>query len=93
MKFNIFPFLNIENSDTTLSRASAGTIAVEGVTIPTISSSSTITAKRNQPRIVSATSYTTNTGTSLDFSTCDIFVITAQAGALLFNNPSGTPVH
>ncbi len=67
-------------------------IAVEGVTVPTISSTSTITNKRQQPRIVSAASYTTDTGTSLDVSTTDIFVITAQAGALLFNSPSGTPV-
>lgn len=80
-------------TDTTLSRVSAGVVAVEGVTIPTISSTSTITGKRNQPRIVSAASYTTDTGTSLDFSTCDVFIVTAQAGALLFNNPSGTPVH
>jgi len=79
-------------SDTTLSRVSAGVIAVEGVTIPTISSTSTITNKRNQPRIVSAASYTTDTGSSLDVSTTDIFVITAQAGALKFNNPGGTPV-
>lgn len=78
-------------SDTTLSRVSSGVIAVEGVTIPTISSTNTITNKRNQPRIVSASSYTTDTGTSLDVSTCDEFIITAQAGALLFNNPSGTP--
>ena len=63
-----------------------------GVAMPSISSTNTITNKRNQPRIVSATSYTTDTGTSLDVSTTDIFVITAQAGALLFNSPSGTPV-
>lgn len=80
-------------TDTTITRVSAGVIAVEGVTVPTISSTSTITGKRNQPRIVSATSYTTDTGTSLDFSTCDIFIVTAQAGALKFNNPSGTPQH
>lgn len=80
-------------TDTTISRVSAGAIAVEGVTVPTISSTSTLTNKRNQPRIVSAASYTTDTGTSLDFSTCDIFIVTAQAGALLFNNPSGTPQH
>ena len=79
-------------TDTTISRVSAGVIAVEGVTVQTISSTSTITNKRNQPRIVSAASYTTDTGTSLDVSTTDIFVITAQAGALLFNSPSGTPV-
>lgn len=80
-------------SDTTITRTGAGAIAVEGVAIPTISSTSTITGKRNQPRVVSAASYTTDTGTSLDFSTCDLFVVTAQAGALKFNNPSGTPVH
>ena len=80
-------------TDTTISRVSAGVIAVEWVTVPTISSTSTITNKRNQPRIVSAASYTTDTGTSLDFSTCDIFIVTAQAGALKFNNPSGTPQH
>lgn len=80
-------------TDTTISRVSAGVIAVEGVSVPTISSTSTITNKRNQPRIVSAASYTTDTGTSLDFSICDIFIVTAQAGALKFNNPSGTPQH
>lgn len=79
-------------SDTTLSRSAAGVLAVEGVVLPSISSTNTITNKRNQPRIVSAASYTTDTGTSLDVSTTDIFVITAQAGALLFNSPSGTPV-
>lgn len=79
-------------TDTTLSRSSAGVLAVEGVVIPSISSTNTITNKRNQPRIVSAASYTTDTGTSLDVSTCDIFIVTAQAGALLFNAPSGTPV-
>ena len=52
----------------------------------------TLTKKRINPRLVTATSYTTNTGTSLDVSTCDQFEITAQAGALKFNNPSGTPV-
>lgn len=52
----------------------------------------TITNKRNQPRVVSAASYTTDTGTSLTVATTDIFVITAQAGALKFNNPGGTPI-
>ena len=79
-------------SDTTLARVSAGIISVEGVTIPTISSTSTLTNKRINPRLVTAASYTTNTGTSLDVATCDQFEITAQAGALLFNNPSGTPL-
>jgi hypothetical protein len=52
----------------------------------------TLTNKRIEPRIVTAASYTTNTGTSLDVSTADIFQVTAQAGALLFNAPGGTPV-
>lgn len=60
--------------------------------VVTVDGTQTITNKRNQARIISAASYTTDTGTSLDVSTCDIFVVTAQAGALLFNSPSGTPV-
>ena len=52
----------------------------------------TLTNKRINPRLVTAASYTTDTGTSLDVSTCDQFEITAQAGDLKFNNPSGTPV-
>lgn len=51
----------------------------------------TLTNKRINPRLVTATSYTTDTGTSLDVSTCDQFEITAQAGDLKFNNPGGTP--
>ena len=58
----------------------------------TTSSTDTLTNKRIEPRIVSAASYTTDTGTSLDVSTTDLFIITAQAGALLFNAPGGTPV-
>lgn len=85
--------IDVGNADTTLSRAAAGDLAVEGVSVLTTSNTKTSTNKRNQPRIVSAASYTTDTGTSLDFSTCDVFVVTAQAGALKFNNPSGTPVH
>lgn len=57
----------------------------------TSSATATLTNKRINPRLVTTASYTTDTGTSLDVSTCDEFVITAQAGALKFNNPSGTP--
>jgi len=60
--------------------------------VVTIDGTQTLTNKRINPRVVSAASYTTDTGTSLDVSTTDLFVITAQAGALKFNNPSGTPV-
>jgi len=78
-------------SDTTLSRSAAGVIAVEGVVIPSISSTNTLTNKRVTPRVLSATSYTTDTGTSLNADNYDIFSVTAQAGALLFNAPGGTP--
>jgi hypothetical protein len=50
----------------------------------------TLTGKRITPRVVTATSYTTDTGTSLNCDTTDRFIVTAQAGALKFNNPSGT---
>lgn len=64
-----------------------------GVTaLVTGSSTTTLTNKRVEPRIVSTTSYTTDTGSSLSVATADEFVVTAQAGALLFNAPGGTPV-
>lgn len=56
-------------------------------------STTTFTNKRINPRIVTAASYTTDTGTALDVSTCDEFDVTAQAGALKLNNPGGTPVN
>lgn len=56
------------------------------------SDTATLTNKRIDSRVVSATSYTTDTGTSLSVATADEFVVTAQAGALLFNAPGGTPV-
>lgn len=71
---------------------SDGNITSAGVSVPTISSTSTLTNKRINPRLVTAASYTTDTGTSLDVSTCDQFEITAQAGDLKFNNPGGTPL-
>ncbi len=65
--------------------ASAGT----DYTSPT--GTETLTNKRLTPRILSAASYTTGTGTSLNCDTLDQFIVTAQAGALKFNNPTGTP--
>lgn len=78
-------------SDTTISRSSAGVIAVESVVIPSISSTNTLTNKRITPRVLSAASYTTDTGSSIDSDAQDMFIVTAQTGALKFNNPSGTP--
>jgi hypothetical protein len=51
----------------------------------------TMTNKRITKRVLSAASYTTDTGTSLNCDNYDTFIVTAQAGDLLFNNPSGTP--
>jgi len=62
------------------------------VTLASLTGTETLTNKRVNPRVISATSYTTDTGTSLNIDNCDAFVVTAQAGALLFNNPTGTPV-
>lgn len=55
------------------------------------SATTTLTNKRINPRLVTAASYTTDTGTSLSVATCDQFEVTAQAGALKLNNPGGTP--
>ena len=60
-------------------------------TVVTTTGTQTLTNKRITKRIVTATSYTTNTGSSLNCDTQDMFIVTAQAGALKFNNPSGTP--
>lgn len=53
----------------------------------------TLTNKRITPRVITASSYTTDTWTSLNCDNCDIFIVTAQAWALKFNNPGGTPTN
>jgi hypothetical protein len=65
--------------------------AITDSTITTTTKTQTLTNKRVTPRVVTATNYTTNTGSSLDCDTTDIFIVTAQAGALKFMNPGGTP--
>lgn len=74
-------------TDTTLSRSSAGVLAVEGVVIPSISSTNTLTNKRITKRVQAVASSATVTG-SLDND--DMVTITAQAEALTLANPSGT---
>lgn len=68
-------------TDTSITRVSAWVIAVEWIRVRTTTDT-----------IVSAASYTTDTGTSLNMDNLDIFIVTAQAGALLFNAPGGTLV-
>lgn len=67
-------------------------IVYDGTQFQVIGITGTVFSARLNPRIVSAASYTTDTGTSLSVATADEFVVTAQAGALLFNAPGGTPV-
>lgn len=77
-------------SDTTLTRASAGVVAVEGVTVPTISSTNTLTNKRITKRVGSTTSSATPTINTDDY---DIYKLTAQAVDItsFTTNLSGTP--
>jgi len=78
-------------SDTTIARSAAGAITVEGVAVPTISSTSTLTNKWVQPRLTTITSSATPT---VNTDNCDCVRITAQAAAItsVTTNLSGTPV-
>ena len=76
-------------TDLSLIETEVNSIESDIAALPSLSE--TLTNKRITKRVVSAASYTTDTGTSLDVSTTDVFVITAQAGALKFNNPGGIP--
>jgi hypothetical protein len=75
-------------SDTTLSRSSAGILAVEGVAVPTISSTHTLTNKRITRRVQTVASSATVTPSA---DSDDDVVITAQAAGLTIANPTGTP--
>lgn len=78
-------------SDTTLSRSSAGVLAVEGVTVPTISSTNTLTNKRITKRVVATAQSATPT---INTDNTDVSHITglAQAITSFTTNLSGTPV-
>lgn len=77
-------------TDTTLSRSSAGVIAVEGVVIPSISSTNTLTNKRVTKRVGSTTSSATPT---INTDNVDAYHLTAQAVDItsFTTNLSGTP--
>lgn len=77
-------------SDTTISRSAAGVIAVEGVVIPSISSTNTLTNKRVTPRAGTTTSSATPT---INTDNYDYYSLTAQTVDItsFTTNLSGTP--
>jgi hypothetical protein len=82
--------LEVGNADTTVSRSGAGVIAVEGVVIPSISSTNTLTNKRVTKRTGTTTSHATPT---INTDNVDFYSLTAQAEAItsFTTNLSGTP--
>lgn len=76
-------------TDTTLSRAAAGDLAVEGVSVLTTSNTKTVTNKRVQPRTASST---TSSNLSPDLSTANVYYRTTQTATLTIDAPIGTPV-
>lgn len=74
-------------SDTTLSRSAAGVLAVEGVVIPSISSTNTLTNKRITKRVVTTTDDSTAV---IDTDITDEYELTAMANATTFT-VTGTP--
>jgi hypothetical protein len=85
-----FTAVNIANTDTTISRSSAGIIAVEGVNIPTISSTDTLSNKRMTARITTITSSATPAVNS-DVSDCVNITALAAAITSMTSSLSGTP--
>jgi hypothetical protein len=76
-------------TDTTLSRSAAGILAVEGVVIPSISSTNTLTNKRITERVTTIVSSATPT---INTDDCDAVTITALAADItsMTTNLSGT---
>lgn len=74
-------------SDTSIARVSAGVISVEGVTVPTISSTSTLTNKRITKRVVTTTDDATAV---IDTDITDEYELSAMANATTFT-VTGTP--
>ena len=79
-------------SDTSITRVSAGVIAVEGINVVLVSATQTLTNKRNTKRITTEASSATPT---INTDNCDIHQITALAVAItsMTTNLTGTPVN
>jgi len=74
-------------SDTTLERSAAGVLKVEGVVIPSISSTNTLTNKRVTKRVVTTTDDAT---AAINTDTTDVYELSAIANATVFTL-TGTP--
>jgi len=79
-------------SDTTITRSAAGVLAVEGVAIPSISSTSTLTNKRITKRVLALSAGSATPAINTD--SYDVVHITAQSAAItsFTTNLTGTPV-
>jgi hypothetical protein len=75
-------------TNTTISQSSAGVIQVEGVVIPSISSTNTLTNKRITKRLGTETS---NATPSINSDNVDVHTITALAAAITSLTITGTP--
>lgn len=78
-------------SDTTLSRSSAGVLAVEGVVIPSISSTNTFTNKRNTRRTATTNAPGATPTTNSDNVDFQVFTGLGTAITSMTTNLSGTP--
>lgn len=74
-------------TDTTLTRSSAGVLAVEGVVVPTVSSTNTFTNKAITQRVVTTTDDATAV---IDVAVTDTYELSAVANATTFST-TGTP--
>lgn len=80
-------------SDTTLSRSAAGVLAVEGVAVPTSSSTTTLTNKRVTPRVTAISG--PGATPTINTDNCDFVDLTAIAAAItsMSTNLTGTPTN
>lgn len=84
--YGVFTNANTANRTYTLPDSSGTLVLGGGTCSGTCSGTNTGDQTYIAPRVVSATNYTTSC--TIDASVTDRYFITAQAGALLFNNPS-----
>lgn len=80
-------------SDTTIARVSAGVISVEGVTVPTISSTNTLTNKRITRRVTTTNAPGATPTINTDNMDYQVFTGVGTAITSMTTNLSGTPVN